>query len=148
MHVDDIIIAALTNKRLAQVKRDLASRFDIKDLGKLHHFLGMKIVQDEANGSVWISQPAYIETLLKRFGMEHAKASATIIDPGNKLVKALEEDELFDQHTYQSAVGSLLYLSVAARPDITFAVNNVAKFSVKPTVRHCMDCHQAEAKHC
>ena len=103
MHVDDIIIAALTNKRLAQVKRDLASRFDIKDLGKLHHFLGMKIVQDEANGSVWISQPAYIETLLKRFGMEHAKASATIIDPGNKLVKALEEDELFDQHTYQSA---------------------------------------------
>ena len=41
MHVDDIIIAALTNKRLAQVKRDLASRFDIKDLGKLHHFLKM-----------------------------------------------------------------------------------------------------------
>ena len=42
-------------------------RFDIKDLGKLHHFLGMKIVQDEASGSIWIGQPAYIEALLKRF---------------------------------------------------------------------------------
>lgn len=65
--------------------------------------------------------------------MEHAKASATPVDPGNKLVKASEEDELFDQHTYQSAVGSLLYLSVATRPDITYAVSNVAKLSANPT---------------
>lgn len=136
VYVDDIIVATRTDKRLAQVKKDLASRFDIKDLGKLHHFLGMKIVQDEASGSIWIGQPAYIEALLKRFGMEHSKANPTPVDPGNKLVKASQEDELFDQHTYQSAVGSLLYVSVATRPDITFAVSNVAKFSANPTTRH------------
>ena len=136
VYVDDIIVATRTDKRLAQVKKDLASQFDIKDLGKLHHFHGMKIVQDEASGSIWIGQPAYIEALLKRFGMEHSKANPTPVDPGNKLVKASQEDELFDQHTYQSAVGSLLYVSVATRPDITFAVSNVAKFSANPTTRH------------
>ena len=44
----------------------------------------------------------------------------------------------FDQHQYQSAVGSLLYLSVATRPDITYAVSNVSKFSANPTTRHWM----------
>ena len=93
-------------------------------------------MQDEASGSIWIGQPAYIEALLKRFEMEHSKVNPTPVDPGNKLVKASQEDELFDQHTYQSAVGSLLYVSVATRPDITFAVSNVAKFSANPTTRH------------
>ena len=37
---------------------------------------------------------------------------------------------------YQSAVGSLLYLSRRTHPDIAFAVSNVAKFSSKPTKTH------------
>ena len=64
VYVNDIIVAAQTDKCLAQVKKDLTSQFEIKDLGRLYLFLGMKIVQDEASGSVWIGQPAYIEALL------------------------------------------------------------------------------------
>ena len=41
-----------------------------------------------------------------------------------------------DQQLYQSAVGCLLYLSVATRPDIAYAVGNVAKFCAKPTKQH------------
>ena len=108
------------------MKRELAERFDIKDMAKLHHFLGMKIVQDEATGNVWIGQSAYIESLLKKFGMDEAKPVATPVDTSTKLVKATDDDMSFDQHQYQSAVGSLMYLSVATRHDITYAVSNVA----------------------
>ena len=44
------------------------------------NFLGMNIVQDVGTNSVWIGQPAYTEALLKTFGMDHAKVSATPVD--------------------------------------------------------------------
>ncbi|XP_066968182.1 uncharacterized protein [Macrobrachium rosenbergii] len=52
------------------------------------------------------------------------------------LEKATEESDLFSSEICQSAVGSLLYLSTRTRPDITFAVCNVAKFCTNPTKYH------------
>ena len=54
----------------------------------------------------------------------------------SKLLNASEESELVDQSLYQSAVGSLLYLATRTRPDISFAVNNVARYCSKPTKSH------------
>ena len=68
--------------------------------------------------------------------MEDAKKIRTPVDTSTKLVKGAVEDTCVDQQLYQSAVGSLLYLSIATRPDITYAVSNVAKFCAKPTKEH------------
>ena len=68
--------------------------------------------------------------------MESAKPVATPVDCSTKLVKATDSDECIGQQKYQSAVGSLLYLAMATRPDITFAVSNVAKFASHPTKEH------------
>ncbi len=65
-----------------------------------------------------------------RYDMQDCK---TIRTPVDTLVKAKDEDTFVDQAQYQSAVGSLLYPSTATRPDITYAVSNVAKFCAKPT---------------
>ncbi len=105
----------------------------MKDLRKLHHFLGMKIVQDESSGDVWIGQP---DKVIRKYGMQDAKCVSTPVDPSNKLVKAEDGEESFDQSVYQSAVGSLLYLSTGTRPDVAFAVSYVAKFSSDPTKKH------------
>ena len=43
---------------------------------------------------------------------------------------------MVDQELYQSAVGSLLHLSTKTRPDIAYAVGNVARFSSKPKQTH------------
>ena len=61
-----------------------------------------------------------------------------LISINSKLMKATDEEESFDQQQYQSAIGSLTYLSVSTRPDITYAVGNLAKFSSKPTKVHWM----------
>lgn len=136
VYVDDILLAADSKLTLDKVKQELTKRFKIKDMGKIHHFLGMKVVQDELAGQVWIGQPAYTQSMLKRFEMHNANPVATPVDVNNKLVKATEEEDPVDRQLYQSAVGGLLYLSVATRPDITYAVSNVAKFSSNPTSKH------------
>ena len=45
-------------------------------------------------------------------------------------------ENLLDQELYQSAAGSLLYLSTKIRPDIAYAVGNVPHFSSEPTQTH------------
>jgi len=65
--------------------------------------------------------------------MENAKPVKTPIDTSTKLVMATEGEETIDQTLYQSAVGSLMYLSVGTRPDITYAVNNVAHHILQPS---------------
>ncbi len=136
VYVDDIVLAAKKEEQLKNVKQALAKRFDIKDMGKLHYFLGLKVVQNDEANEVWIGQPVYTQNLLKKFGMEDAKSVKTPVDTCTKLVKGTEDEEKFDQKMYQSAVGSLMYLSVGTRPDITYAVNNVAKFSSRPNTQH------------
>ena len=136
VYVDDIIIAGKNEKQVKVFKTSVGEKFDVKDLGRLHYFLGMKIVQSIITGDVWMGQPTYVGKVLERFGMNDAKAVATPIDASSKLTKGEDGEERIDQGIYQSAVGSLLYLSTGTRVDITFAVSYVARFSSDPTKRH------------
>ena len=65
------MLAARSSIELQEVKKGLAQKFDIKDMDKLPHFLGMKIIQDEATRKIWIGQPTYTDSVLQ-FGMEKA----------------------------------------------------------------------------
>ena len=135
VYVDDITLAGKTTERIQQIIREIAKQFDVKDMGKLRHFLGVKVKHLE-EGGIWIGQPTYIKEILKKFNMENSKSVATPLDSGPKLIKATDDDELFDPETYQSAVGCLLYLSTRTRPDIAYAVGSVARFTAKPTKQH------------
>ncbi|CAB4023016.1 Hypothetical predicted protein, partial [Paramuricea clavata] len=134
IHVDDIILAGKTDEKIAKVKESIAERFQVKDMGELQYILGLQVIQED--GKVWIGQPTYTASIIKKYDMENCKPVETHVNLSSKLVSAMEDSELFNKEEYQSAVVSLLYLSSATRPDITFAVNNVAKFSANPTNEH------------
>ena len=136
VYVDDIILVGRTEEKLQEIKGYLSKKFDIKDLGKLKYFLGMKVIQDKESKSIWIGQPAYTENLLKRFGMQDSKPTSTPVDVNSKLQPATKQDETFNHTEYQSAVGSLMYLAVSTRPDIAYAVNNLARFNSNPQKVH------------
>ena len=95
----------------------------MKDLGELNHFFGIRIVQNHGAGTIWIEQSTYTEAILQKFGMENCKPLSTPVDVGSKLTKGTEDGEYIDKTHYQSMVGSLLYLPMRTRPDITFAVS-------------------------
>ena len=67
MYVDDIILGGRSELKLKAVKRELSEKFEMKDLGQLHHFLRVKIIQDWFTGVIWIGQPLYTEKVLHQF---------------------------------------------------------------------------------
>ena len=60
--VDDLLIAGKDGKQIAWVKQQLSKEFEMKDLGELKHFLGMRITR--TNGRTSIDQNGYIRQIL------------------------------------------------------------------------------------
>lgn len=135
VYVDDTIVAGSSEVSMQTFIDKIGTRFKIEDMGNLHHFLEVRIEQIRA-GEIWIGQPTYTLEILQKFGMEDSKSVATPVEAGRKLVKVSEDCELVNIEMYQSAVGSLLYLSTKTRPDIAYAVGKVARFCSRPSIQH------------
>ncbi|XP_070028712.1 secreted RxLR effector protein 161-like [Nicotiana sylvestris] len=60
------------------------------------------------------------------------------LDVNKDLFRPQEENEelLGPEVPYLSAIGALMYLANTTRPDITFLVNVLARYSSPPTMRH------------
>ena len=57
------------------MKRNLATEFEMKDLGMMHYFLGMEVWKNADRISP--GQGKYMIEILKRFGMMDCKAMTT-----------------------------------------------------------------------
>ena len=134
LYVDDLILACNSNDFLVNVKNKLQNVYKMKDLGEMKQFLGVNV--HHKNDSIFLEQSNFTENLLAKFGFSDAKPVATPVDISQKLCKLKENDEKFDIDKYQSAVGALLFLSTRSRPDISFAVSNVAKYCTNPSKMH------------
>uniref|UniRef100_A0A2N9FNK6 Integrase catalytic domain-containing protein n=1 Tax=Fagus sylvatica TaxID=28930 RepID=A0A2N9FNK6_FAGSY len=97
----------------------------------------LMILRDRKAKKLWLSQEKYIERVLERFNMKHAKLVSTPLGGHFKLSKkscpsSNKEKENMASIPYSSAVGSLMYAMVCTRPDIAHAVGVVS--SSKPVL--------------
>ena len=53
----------------------MAKKFDIKDLREASYNFGIKLLRDQKNKTLALSQAAYIDKILARFSMEIFKTS-------------------------------------------------------------------------
>ncbi len=134
VYVDDIVLLARTTAELDYLKKKLAAHFKVKDLGRLSYILGVK-VQNLPTG-IFLSQKAYIDSMLKRFDMQKANPVETPMDSNVVLEVNDGYSQLVDRGYFQQLVGSLLYAAVATRPDIPFAVATCCRFTSEPTAAH------------
>jgi hypothetical protein len=92
---------------------------------------------------ILIHQSTYVQKILKKFNMDKVCPSKTPM-----VIRALEknigpfwphqegEEVLGSEYPYLSVIEALMYLANNTRPDITFAVNLLTRYSVAPTMRH------------
>lgn len=142
LYVDDTIIAVHKNDNAEwnEYKSKIAAEFATKDLGQCEWILNMKVTRDRKGKTLTLSQEAYIERVVKEFGLEETRTvltPAAPIDLNNPVdgtsVKPLT---LTDQELYQSIIGALLYAANITRVDIAFVVGQLCRFTSCPAQHH------------
>ncbi len=70
LYVDELLIAGSSKSEIAADQGEFRKRFEMKVLGPEQVMLGLEIKSDRSNRNLFLRQPTYAETVLKRFGME------------------------------------------------------------------------------
>uniref|UniRef100_A0AAV1V9F8 Polyprotein n=1 Tax=Peronospora matthiolae TaxID=2874970 RepID=A0AAV1V9F8_9STRA len=133
VYVDDVLVTGSSLELIAQTKADLKTRFEMTDSGKCTFVLGIELVY-ESDGSVTMCQRRYVNDILKRFGMDECKATASPVDLSTRLVASSEAAKI--DVPFREAVGALMHLMTATRPDIAYAVVYVSRFIENPQQEH------------
>ena len=137
VYVDDILLASRSLANIQALKSKIGRVFDVKDLGEAHHFLGMLIERDKAASTLKLSQERLANDIIAKFGMDNAKARSVPLSQGTRLTRSDDSPLLDkDKYPYSELIGSLLYLSVCTRPDITQAVGALARHMANPRMEH------------
>jgi hypothetical protein len=105
IYVDDIIVVSSNNDTITALLQDLQKDFTLKDLGKLHYFLGIEVNQT-ADG-ILLSQEKYANDLLRKFGMNNCKSVTPMITSEKLSMHEGEQLGPKDSTHYRSIVGAL-----------------------------------------
>lgn len=127
LYVDDFYIFYSSKEN--ELLPILEDNFDVRNLGALKSCLGINVTRDRAKGILKLDQTDYIKKLLIQFGMENCKAVSTPMPVSCKLEKASDESLCDQTYNYRQLLGSLNYLSVSTRMDISFACSQLGQFN-------------------
>jgi hypothetical protein len=140
VYVDDLNIIG-TARDIEEVMAYLKTEFEMKNLGKTKFCLGLQL--EHLPKGVFVHQTTYTKRVLEKFNMSECHPLKTpmvvqSLEVNKDPFRPKEEDEetLGPKVSYLSAIGALMYLANCTRPDIAFAVNLLARYSVAPTKRH------------
>ncbi|XP_042035301.1 uncharacterized mitochondrial protein AtMg00810-like [Salvia splendens] len=132
IYVDDMILTGDDTEEMAELRKNLFSEFEMKDLGPLKYFLRIEVLRSRKG--IFINQKKYVLELLAEAGMVDCKPADTPMVQNHGL-QMKEEAKQTDRGRYQRLVGKLIYLS-HTRPDIAYAVGILSQFM-----------HAAQEKH-
>jgi hypothetical protein len=136
LYIDDASIAAPEAKYIDEFITSLETKgFTLTKEGTFSEFLGIKFTENKEVGSITLTQKGLIKKIIAATNLEDcnpnwtlAATSALGMDPDGELMT--------EEWSYLSIVGMLLYLLMNTRPDIAFAVSQVAHFSYSPKQSH------------
>jgi len=139
-HVDNCTITSSSRELMRLFKDEIRAKYKITDLGPISWVLGMKVIHDRAARTISLSQEPYIDAIITKYNFSDFKPLSIPMDPNIQLSrstpKSVTDTTRMKNVPYRAAVGLLMYLAVATRPDIVFAVSTIAQFSQDPTPEH------------
>ena len=136
LYVDDLGIAYNDKKDLDHLFSVLEKKgLDFTREGSFTAFLGIKFEKNATDGTLTLTQKGLIQKIVEATGMSDSNYNWT---PANQVALGIDPEgsPMQEAWSYRSIVGMLLYLSTNTRPDIAYAVSQVARFSHNPKKSH------------
>ena len=135
LYVNDAGLAVKNLEHIDELLTNLRKKgFEMTRESSFSEFLGIKFTEDDT-GAFTLTQLGPINKIIDATGMENCNpnwvpaACETLgINPDGKPMNK--------EWSYPSIVGMLLYLSTNTRPNISFAVSQVARFNHNPKMSH------------
>ena len=117
---------------MIECKRELASEFEMKNLGLMHR--GLEVWQRPVE--IFLSQGKYIVKLLERFGMTECNSMATPMEMNFKMLCGeVAGPNLVNPSEYRQLIRALMFL-VNTHPDIFYVVKTLIQFMTHPVHEH------------
>lgn len=138
--VDDILLATNSKAASDSATTELDKKFSITDGGNAEWLLGCRITRWRPNRILKIDQEQFLVRILHEFGMESCNSTVTPC-PKWRLTSDMspsteEEKTTASNLPYCALVGKCMYLSTCTRPDISYAVRELARFMSNYGQRH------------
>ncbi|KAL0335808.1 UNVERIFIED_CONTAM: Retrovirus-related Pol polyprotein from transposon TNT 1-94 [Sesamum radiatum] len=133
LYVDDILLIGSCIEIITETKSFLKNKFEMKDMGEADVILGIKLIR--STDGIAISQSHYVEKILEKFGYQNSRIAKTPYDSSVALFKN-ESGVSVAQLRYSQIIGSLQYLANGTRPDISFCVSKLARYTSCPNKTH------------
>ena len=137
-YVDDIVVLYRPNRRTNAVRLigQLDDEYEMRHIGELQWFLGVRIVRNRQLGKLWLSQLSYINKLAVDHKINTSAKAPSIPLPYEELQPYEGELNPSSYHVYAKAVGSIIYPAVITRPDIARAASKLSEYLTNPGPAH------------
>ena len=138
---DDFTIIADSDPTANRFLDEFGKRIELVLLGQIAWLLGTTVARNLTNRTISLGQEAYIDQIAIQFEQQNAQSVSTPLPPGIDLSPGMEHISpktlsTSEKKTYRELIGSLMYLSVMTRPDITYAVSTLSQHLENPSITH------------
>ena len=85
--VDDLLLLGPYLAEISNLKKQLGNRFRMRDMGPISWYLGMEVMRDWPNRTLYINQSAFTQRMLEDLEIDDCKSAKVPINLGIELLK-------------------------------------------------------------
>jgi hypothetical protein len=134
-YVDDIVILVHLSKLVQhkEFKDKLFNQYELRSIEQLNWFLGIRVVCDISQYSIWLIQDSFIDKVTAKYSLVEGATTLpefpmadTQLQPYTGVV-----DKVLKKR-YQQLVGSMAYIPVFTRPDMSLTHSILSYYHTSP----------------
>jgi hypothetical protein len=130
MHVDDGLVVSNSPSAVTELRQQLTQHLDIKWKDNVNQIVGLNVRHNESG--LFLKQHLLAQQIVNSYTRKTVHQNTTL--PDSQLTTSNLPP--VNPSTFRSVLGSLMYLACGTRPDLSYAVNLLARFSNVPSTEH------------